>query len=44
MQTDSNYEKILQAISMRGAGHVIGGIVGMCCMDQISTRLVAYMT
>ena len=28
IQIDSNYEQMLQAISMRGAGHVIGGIIG----------------
>lgn len=29
-QTHSGYEAIAQAISMRGAGHALGGIVGMC--------------
>lgn len=27
-QTNSDYEDMLQAISMRGAGHIIGGILG----------------
>ena len=28
IQTNANYEKVLQSIGMRGSGHVIGGILG----------------
>lgn len=28
IQTNSNYERVLQSIGMRGSGHVVGGILG----------------
>ena len=34
IQTNSNYEKVLQSIGMRGSGHVVGGILGKRCFKH----------
>lgn len=36
VQTKSDYETVLRAVSMRGAGHIIGGILGKACQNTNS--------
>ena len=34
IQTATNYDGMLRAVAMRGAGHLVGGIVGVYCLPS----------